>query len=377
MSKNKSNLEQNRVAIIIIDSGFSAESVGRIKNLLAYRDLSNGFEAIGRPLLKDSDRQEILARAQDPLNHGTVVLERFLALDSELPFILVRAFSPDGSLIRSRFEDGRLTDDGWTEAYLWAQHICVQSGYFSVANCSFGGFHHALDGSGWEAYQLGLVVGKGKAGHLIAAAAGPGDGRAIHASLALEGGQNKTVFAQQPGPSTYNLWVDRDAKGCAASADTSSSRPETRDFTLGVTLNGESRLFCQGSRLGANLWNGKQQLTFDLSDSGLVAFNIALADGAPARFDIFISREDGARFSNFIDTELVSEPAVFSQVIAVGLENGFYGDCQVQNLTKPDVLLPGDGPISFRTPEVTYRLSRLLSASAPMDVVSARAQFGK
>jgi hypothetical protein len=368
-----------RVAVIVLDSGFTRESVSRVKNLLGYCDLNTGISAVGQPMLEGQARELVLAIAQDPLNHGSIILERLLAFDPELPCVLVRGFAQDGGLIRTRFEQGKIAAAGWTEGYLWAQNICAQKGYFSVANFSFGGFHHALDGSGWESFQLAQVVGPGKPGHLLAAAAGPGDGRAIHASLTVAGGQTEVVHGHQDGTSTYNLWLGRLGEPCLGEKrladDLLTDVSSARDFDLQVKINGRTVLTCQGRDLVPNLWNGKKQCTFEVPGAGDVAIAISLAPGIPSRFDLFISREEGARFSDFVDSELVSEPAVLSEVIAVGLKEGSYGSCSVKGIDKPEVLLSGHGPISFRTPEVTFALVELLAENPALDVPGARAEL--
>jgi hypothetical protein len=381
MSKESINtmVTKAKVAVIVLDSGFTRDSVARVKNLLGYYDLNTGICAVGQPMVGGEARELVLHVAQDPLNHGSIILDRLLDFDSELPVVLVRAFAPQGGLIRTRFEQGIIASAGWTEAYLWAQNLCVQKGYFSVANCSFGGFHQALDGSGWESFQLAQVVGPGKPGHLVAAAAGPGDGRAIHASLTLPGGQTEVIHSHQDGPSTYNLLLNRLSQEGRVEdqvkGDESRAGGSVVDFDLQVKINGWDVLACRGKDLVPNLWNGKQQFTFEVDGVGDVQFAISLAPGPTARFDMFISREEGARFSNFIDSELVSEPAILSEVIAVGLEGAAYGSCHVKGIAKPELLLSGPGPISFRTPEVTFALTRLLADNPALDLPAARAEL--
>jgi len=367
------------VAVIILDSGFSPQVLGRVRNLLAYQDLNSGLSIVGQPIIgQDSQaRQFIQSITQDPLNHGSVILERLLDCDPDLPLILVRGFGPQGGLIRSRFEQGKLVADGWTEAYLWAQNICAQKGYCSVANFSFGGFHHTMDGKGWENFQLSKVVGAGKPGHLLAGAAGPGHGRAVHASLSLAPAESREVHAVQSGNATYNLLVDR-----LVPVDASETKSNLRDFILEVCLDGRQLFTCRGLDLVPNLWNGKQQLTFEVSagQRSEVTFKLSLleqvehvehVDGV-AKFDLFISREEGAYFKNCVDSELVCEPALFDTVIAVGLKGASYGTCRVSGWQKPEILLEGSGPISFRTPEVTFALVKMLRLNPELDVPTAR-----
>ncbi len=361
-----------KVAVIIVDSGFAPSSVTRVKNLLGYLDLNSGIAVVGKPMVEGQARELVLSMAQDNLNHGTIILERLLALDPDLPLVLVRGFAPEGGLIRTVFEQGKIARDGWTEAYLWAQNLCAEKGYLTVANFSFGGFHHALDGSGWESFQLSRVVGAGKPGHLLAAAAGPGDDRAIHACLSLQCGGSEVVHADQDGTTTYNLWVNR---LCAES--------EAVDFDIEVKINGQTVFTYHGQELKPNLWNGKQQITFAVPGSGAVEIFLARAtarnpgDHSAARFDLYVSREGGeaARFSDFIDHELVCEPAVLSEVIAVGLKDSTYGKSRIMGIDKPEVLLDGYGPISFRTPEITFALSRMLAQDPSLDLPAARARL--
>jgi hypothetical protein len=177
-----------KLCVIVIDSGFSRESMSGL-NILAARDLARGTTVMGTPRLNE---EQLDSFACDPLNHGSIVLQRLRQQLQEklsaqplaaagVAFILLRVFGADNSCIRTCWENGKVVSDGWTEAYLWAVELCESSGYASVANCSFGGFVHAVDGTGWEAHQLARVTGPGKSGHVVVAAAGHGDGRAIHA----------------------------------------------------------------------------------------------------------------------------------------------------------------------------------------------------
>ncbi|MBU6453054.1 MAG: hypothetical protein KGS72_14815 [Cyanobacteria bacterium REEB67] len=160
------------VAVIIIDSGFSCKSISSVRNLLGYWDLNSDFKVLGPGLKSQQGRSASLAeivafaasQGGDPLNHGSIVLEHLLADEPELPVVLVRAFDVSGTAIKTGFLEGRVSRPGWTDGYLWAQAVCLEQGYLTVANCSFGSFHHAMDGSGWESFQLGRVIGAGKAG---------------------------------------------------------------------------------------------------------------------------------------------------------------------------------------------------------------------
>ncbi|MBS1996272.1 MAG: hypothetical protein JSS86_08180 [Cyanobacteria bacterium SZAS LIN-2] len=363
---------KGRVAVIILDSGFSPEVLARVRNLLAYQDLNTGLSLVGKPFIQGEARGFLHSIARDPLNHGSIILERLLDMDPDLPLVLVRAFAPQGGLIRTGFEQGAVVADGWTEAYLWAQNICAQKGYMSVANFSFGGFHHTLDGQGWENFQLSRVVGPGKPGHLLAGAAGPGDGRAVHASLTVEPGKDKTGYlhAIQSGDATYNLLVDRLVDGA-----------EVCDFEIEATFNGQHLFHYRGLDLRPNIWNGKQQFTFDVYPQGFgvaggeLTLAITVAGERAARFDVFISREDGSYFRDCVDSELVCEPALYDSVIAVGLGDAAYGVCRVGGIKKPEVLVSGHGPISFRTPEVTFALVKMLAENPNLDVPAARAQL--
>jgi hypothetical protein len=63
--------------------------------------------------------------------------------------------------------------------------------------------------------------------------------------------------------------------------------------------------------------------------------------------------------------------------VAVGIKNLSYSNDQALAGQKPDVLLPGDGPISFRTPEVTARIGSLLKANPSLDAKQIQALLAK
>lgn len=368
-------------AVIIIDSGFSQDAVAQVKNLIGFYDLNSGIAVTGAPLIAGDQGQFVLNNlCGDSLNHGSIILQRLLELNPECAFILVRAFDNNGSLLRTRWADGKVASEGWIEAYLWARQLCESRGLTSVANLSFGGFSHAQDGSGWESYKLSSIVASGqsgsgsdtglntgfhKAGHVLIAATGPGDGRAIHCSF--KASESTVVHGYQRGTSTYNLWVDRNVPSIS----------EHRDWHLRLKMNGHEVAQHQGRFIPTNIWNGRQQLMFVVEGEGNFEFFItpALTSATATRFDIFVSQSQDACFYNHVDDELVSEPACLSHVIAVGLQTGSYGTCTVNGLVKPEIKLAGSGPISFRIPEVTALVSGLLESDPTLDVAQVRVKL--
>lgn len=372
-------------AVIIIDSGFSQEAVVQVKHLIGFYDLNSGVTVTGAPFIAGDQAQFVLNNlCGDSLNHGSIILQRLLDLNPDCAFVLVRAFDQSGSLLRTRWHDGKVASDGWIEAYLWARQLCQSRGLTSVANLSFGGFGHAQDGSGWESHKLSSVAA---AGHVLVAATGPGDGRAIHCSFTAS--ENTVVNGYQRGTSTYNLWVNRNVSCASDSSDGSeiSGIPEVMDSSrfsqhsdwhMRVKLNGREVAQHQGRFIPANIWNGRQQLKFVVEGEGSFEFSITPAAVADAslvigtRFDIFVAQENETRFFNYIDEELVSEPACLPQVVAVGLENGSYGHCRIEGVSKPELKLSGRGPISFRIPEVTFAVASLLEAEPTLDISQVR-----
>lgn len=355
----------NETALIVIDSGFSLESIRRAKRVIAVYDLRHEVAAIGSPTVP----AETLARfAGDPMKHGSIVLDRLTSLLPDAPYILIRAFSDENSVLRTKWAGGTIAREGWTEAYRWAVELCRKNGLRSVANCSFGGFIHAMDGTGWEAFQLAKETGPGKPNHIVVAATGPGDARSSHASWHHLPCETVTVNVRQEEASKYNLWT----KGGA--------------WQLTVLLNGEVVQRADGRYIPENFWNHRQQLTFWVEGEGHVQFIIkrehgtatTCGDSASAqRFDVWIAAGDAA-FLNHVDPTLISEPAVFPNVLSAGLRSGTYCPTQMSTGSKPDVLLPGNGPISFRAPEVAAAIARLLMESAAgLDVDQVRSLLGK
>lgn len=340
--------------LIVIDSGFSLESL-RDAKVLAVRDLASDATVVGAPLVGEN---ELRAFAHDPLNHGSIVLQNLRKLAPDAPVILVRVIGEDGRIIRTGWRNGEVVTAGWTEGYIWAVELCKQLGLTSVANCSFGGITHAGDGTGWEAHQLAQVTGAGLPGHVLVAASGPGDGRSVHASWFVEPGATKWVAARQSESTSYNFWA-----GVAHQA-----------WWLTVRHNGNVVGRYEGSGLDSNMWNQRQQLTFDVEGSGDVTFEFTLSAQAQSslRCDCWVRGEESSRFLNFIDARLIAEPAVFPHVIATGFRSGSYAPDQFQPDAKPDVLVDGGGQISFRTPEVTAAVAKLLSSDPTLDVVQVR-----
>lgn len=352
---------ENKTALIVIDSGFSVESLEGADQVIAFIDVVRRRTAVGAPYLKASELGEF---ANDPGNHGSIVLSRLRNQAPGNPLILIRAIDPSSGLVRTGWSNGEVTSLGWTEAYLKAVDICRARGLTSVANCSFGGVVHAADGTGWEAHQLLQVTGAGKPGHIVVAAAGAGDGRACHASWVVPAGSAQTVEAFQKATTHYNFWAGG-----------------VQDWHLEVFMGNRSVLTCDGRHLPHNFWNNRQQLNFVVEGEGLVTFVVKREDatrngGAPLRFDCWVVR-DTAYFHDHVDPTLIVEPAVYPSVIAVGLVDGTYSPSQALPGHKPDVLLKGVGPISFRLPAVTAAVAACLDQNASLDVEGIKKLLGK
>lgn len=422
---------KDQSAVIIIDTGFSLESLCQARKILAIVNVATGRIETGSPWLTWAENADVLsAFAHDPRNHGSLVLQSLTAQAPDLPVVLVRAYNEDQEMARTIFRHGKQVRAGWTEAYLAAVTICRERGLASVANLSFGGYHHALDGTGWESHCLAQATGAGKPGHIVVAGAGAGDGSAIHASWRVEGGAWQEVRAFQSCPTTYNLW-------CAADA----SSPESNNWLLEVFLN--DRLVVQelSGHVMPNLWNDRKQVTFRIPGAGQTRIRvsrfwstgteggdslldvepgrqgflrrgndtrrgeigsnrqalrgiIASSDKGrslasfttdanrkqsprakldPLRFDCWISQcKADAAFLDHKDDMSIAEPAIFPHVIAVGLKSGSYAANQNQPGHKPELLLDGNGPVSFRLPEVAAKVARMLAADPSLDVVAVR-----
>lgn len=412
----------NTTAVIIIDTGFSRAALQSARRILAAIDVASCRVescADDTSSLTWARNADILGRiAQDDLNHGTLVLNSLLAVNPDIPVILVRAYDSDVKLIRTEFAGGEMVRPGWTEAYRAAVDICRKRGMTSVANLSFGGYTHAMDGSGWESHVLAHDCGAGKPGHIILAGAGTGDGTAIHASWKTTPGSTEEVSAFQTSPTTYNFWS-------AADADA----PEANDWLLEVFLNDFKIGQELSSHVGPNLWNNRKQVTIQVPGAGKVVFRtsrffrsdagfggIAAAHSSqgarrlsnvghplerspdqahlaveptnplvtsapqldPLRFDCWINQSDSrAMFLDHKDVMSIAEPAIFSHVIAVGLSSGEYAEDQNELGAKPDLLIEGPGPISFRLPEVAARVAAMLGHDPSLDVVAVRKLLGK
>lgn len=390
-------------AAIIIDTGFSFESLQLARNnILAVIDARTGSIISGFPFISWEHNAEVLKSfAGDPFNHGSMVLTNLMNQSPDLPVILVRAFDETGRLIRTTFHDGKIVRPGWTEAYLTAVHLCRILGICSVANLSFGGYVHALDGTGWESHCLASVTGPGKPGHIVVAGAAAGNGHAIHSSWRTPPGMMTEVHATQDSFTTYNFW---------GTADSGST--QANDWLLEVFLDGKKLGEEFSGNLVPNLWNNRKQVTFGVEGSGTVTirttrfwkadtrygdllalselgsnstserpYHCAKPSGVSAqrkridslRFDCWINQTtSGAEFIDHKDPMFIAEPAIFPHVIAVGLTAGLYAPDQTDPGAKPDVLIEGDGPISFRLPEVTAAIAAFLAEDPSLDVVRVR-----
>ena len=324
------------VVYIIVDSGFSPDSLPPRQNILRTWDLTG--EGV----------------FNDPLQHGSVILGKLRDADPGAKFMLIKAYDSANNLAQTAFEHGQIARPGWTEAYLEAVKIARQQNLPSVANCSFGEFTHAMDGTGWESFQLSHAIGKNKPGHVVVAAAGPGNGAARHASGLIEAGKTSEVNISQNGEAAFNILMGKDAP---------------KDWTLSVFEGSRKIHTVDGTKLNANFWNNRQQLTFRSHIQDAAARIVLSRHGADARplpFEFFV-QEGKAKFLDHVNPELISEPAIFPDVVAVGIKDLSYSPKQGQPGFKPDVLLLGEGPVSFRTPEVTLAIGQMLKKNPQLD----------
>lgn len=365
-------------AFIVIDSGFERDVIRRAQVIGVY-DLRTGLVSEGEPFVAENVLDTF---AGDPGRHGTLVLDRFLDVIPDAPVILVRAIGDEGLICTqwtgydATFRGGSVTRPGWTEALKWAVDLCKARSLQSVTNCSFGNIRHAADGTGWEARCVAEATAGG--GHIVVAAAGAGNGRSGHATWRLTTPGYSQLRIYQRQTSTYNLWSDVKPADHAAGGD-------NRQWTIKV-FNRHSQLVHETSSrdLLPNIWNGRQQLKFQLHGEGEFFVEVTSAaqatgttDGdTPITFDCWALSEN-AFFLNHVNPLLIVEPAVFPDVIAVGLIDGQYNPRQTEVGQKPDVLLPGGGPISFRAPQLSALIVRLLEVEPGLDVKAVLEKLGK
>lgn len=359
-----------QTALIVIDSGFSRESLTGV-NVISYEDLLTQGRVVGDPQIDITSgaHDQFLG---DPLRHGEQVLNALKERVSPgAPVILIKAVDREGRMIRTQWRDGKVIRRGWVDAYRWAVEECKRRGLLSVANCSFGGFVHAMDGTGWEAFQLGQAAGHG---HVVVAAAGPGSESSVHASWTLEPGECKTIESFQKGASSYNFWV--------SSKPRSTNQPcfSNRKWQLEVWSEDRLQRVDNGELIAANFWNRKQQLTLGVSAANAVTrFVWRNQSSSTLKCDGWIVNENAA-FLAHVDKRAIAEPAAFPVVIAVGFSNRLYSPNQRQLRSKPEILLRGDGMLSFRVPEVTARATRILSENPQFtskQVLAVLCQKGK
>ena len=339
-------IEGGNVVYIVIDSGFWCDSLPPQENILG------AWDPTGKGIFND------------PLNHGSEVLNRLKTADPNAKFMLIRAYDGDGNQASTKFEQGKISQPGWTEAYLEAVALADKLNLPSVANCSFGEFSHAMDGTGWQSFQLSKAIGDGKPGHIVVAASGPGDGAPRHASGAVESAGADVVNISQNGEAAFNLWMGKDAP---------------KDWNLSVYQGDRQVYQVDGTNIEPNFWNDRQQITFrSQSDGEPTRFELSRLgnDPRPLAFDFWV-QEGKTAFLDHLNKTLISEPAVFPDVVAVGLKDGTYAPDQEILGHKPNVLVPGDGPVSFRTPEVTLAIGKMLKANPNLDAPQVQKLLGK
>jgi len=352
-------------AALIFDSGFSQEVLSKVRQIAGYFDLITGFYVLGDPFLSAEQRAQITpARSQDPFNHGTVILNTFCEQLPDCPVYLARVVSPTNNVLRTVWHQGEIVQAGWTEAHLACVQHAIEHGMQTVGSFSWGGYESAMDDTGWERFQLGKVIGPGMKGHVVVAAAGEGTPKSAgglksrHASWTVSATEETTVRVFQATTAEYNLWAN--------DAEDGRSTDSSRDWKLSIWRDGQFVQEHHARYLGDNLWNGKQQLSFAVVGRGNVEFRLTRWGQGRTAFNCWI-KDGAADFRDHQDPVEVIEPAVFSNVIAVGLNNVDYSPTQGQPGGKPEVILEDDQPhrmLSFHVPEVAIRAVSLLRENA-------------
>ena len=382
-------------AVIIIDTGFELGSILKVTKLLGVYDLPANRAVVGTPYISRERNWDDLVRfARDPMRHGTLVLENLLAADSTLPVILIRAYGDEGKLLRSEWSGGFVSREGRTEALKWAIDLCKRRGLTSVTNCSFGGYTHAMDGTGWEAHCISQLTGDENPGHVVVAGAGAGVASPIRATFEVGVGECVDVQAEQNERSVYNFWCNR-----IVSPPGTANASKDEEWILEVYRNGDLLKRYLSTDIVPNLWNGRRQVTFSVDGPGSISLKVSrfwesretpenesegitiggVASLVPERlsFDCWIDHQSAGSFLNHVNFDLVAEPAVFHDVVAVGLEGGVYSPSQEEEGCKPDSLLAGSGPISFRLPSVVARIAGWLRDDPLLTVSEVKEKLGK
>jgi hypothetical protein len=351
-------------AFIVIDSGFSREVLEQGGRVIAAYDVPRKLKYESTEFLSDSQLDDFTG---DPMGHGSIVLSRLLSVvPADAKLILVRGFGVS-DVCRTVWKGGEIMQAGWCEAYVWAVEYAKARGMVSVGNCSFGGVTHAMDGTGWEAFQVAKCSGPGKPGHILVAAAGTGDGRAVHGSLTLLAGEDKSFIADQDTDCEYNCWFGL-----------GQEPPTDCRWHLDAWQNGQLMFSANSQDVPVNMWNQRQQLKFRLWGAARVVIDIKREHAYDENFGLAVDvYAEGARFRNWVSPHLIPEPACFPTVIAVGLQASTYSPTQKEPGKKPEVLLPGSGQISFRIPEITGAVGQLLEKYPGLDIEGVKAMLGK
>lgn len=350
--------------LIVVDSDFMADAIVDAPKVVAAIDVARGVRLVGKPFLSREQLEEFACGAQQ---HGSEIVRRMRrasveAFGEEAPLALVRGADDNGDIIRTTWNgDGEIASAGWTEGYLDAVAVCSERGLTTVANFSFGGYSH-MGTRGWERHRLTSVTGAGRPGHIAVAAAGHGDGRAIHSSLVLNPGHDTTIDVLQPKDAEFNLWV----------------RGGT-NWTLEVYRDGRLDQRHDGPSIQPNRpWSETdQELKFTVRGGGMTYLRLVAPDttaGTSMQVDCYIVSGE-ARFHNWVDAHCVAEPANLPEVISVGLVDGKYSAGQGNLDGKPDFLVRGDGPISFRIYEVVIEAARIMRQAPESDSDMVRAEL--
>ena len=197
----------------------------------------------------------------------------------------------------------------------------------------------------------------------MVAAAGAGNGAARRASGKVQADSTTEIGIYQNGEAAYNLWM---------SADTPA------DWNLSLYQGDHCFYNVDGTNIARNFWNNRQQVTFksSIAGDGRLVLSHGKSNPRPLSFDCWV-QEGQASFLDHINPELVSEPAVFPDVVSVGIKDLSYSPFQNEAGHKPDVLIPGVGPVSFRTPEVTLAVGRMLKENPQLDCRQIQKLLGK
>lgn len=394
-ARQQFNLSGRNVLVGVIDSGIdwrhddfrTAQGQTRIKFIL---DLSQGGAVYTEAQINAALSGGGTVSEADRNGHGSHVMGTAAgngrATGANIPAGTYAGMAPEADLVAIKSQNGdngTISEADAIRGMKFIDSVAAVLGKPYVINLSFGGHSGAHDGTSLQEQAIDNLVGPGKSGKVIVAAAGNDGDENIHAGGTLNSGSvtidfNLPSFTATSG--TQNDYVQIEAwYSGAANLSFRLTAPNNAQYTAnsGVRFGQDTpngAVIIDNASAGVNPLNGDKEVLmqiFDFSSNVPAAGTWRLTiSGAAPRYDLWLTASTmGASLTSNIDeTRTLTMPGTANNIITVGAwdTKKLWTDLDGNQLQNPSATVNTSGAFSGNGPTRDGRIKPEISAPGRM-----------